>query len=197
MKLRKLITAASALVLLALATGCEKTKSYSELLKDEEQACNWYLAQHEVEVKIPEDSVFKVGKDAPYYKMDGSGNVYMRVIKDGDRSKKPNKGDRVYFSYMRQNLLDLMNGRIPSDYWMGNAENMANGSTSFILGETFLTSSTQYGDGIQLPVTYLGYYSEVEIVVKSLEGFEDEQNVPTKSNCLPFLFKVRYFPAQY
>ena len=197
MKLRKLITAASALVLLALATGCEKTKSYSELLKDEEQACNWYLAQHEVEVKIPEDSVFKVGKDAPYYKMDGSGDVYMRVIKDGDRSKKPKNGDRVYFSFMRQNLLDLKNGRIPEDYWVGNAEDMSSGSTSFILGETFLTSSTQYGNGIQLPVTYLGYYSEVEIVVKSLEGFEDEQYVHTKSDCIPFVYKVRYFPAQY
>lgn len=197
MKLRKLITAASALILLVLASGCEKTKSYSELLRDEEQACNWYLAKHEVEVKIPEDSVFKVGKDAPYYKMDGSGNVYMRVIKDGDRTRIPKKGDRVYFSFMRQNLLDLQDGRIPEDYWVGNAEDMSSGSTSFILGETFLTSSTQYGDGIQLPVTYLGYYSEVEIVVKSLEGFEDEQYVLTKSDCIPFVYKVRYFPAQY
>lgn len=193
MKMKNIIIAAGALMLLMLATGCEKTKSYSELLQDEEHACNWYLAQNEIVVNIPEDSVFKVGKDAPFYKMDGDGNVYMRVIKDGDRSKKPKKGDRVYFSFLRQNIKMLMQGLWDKDYWDGNADNMAVGSYSFILGETTLTSSTQWGTGIQLPVTYLGYYSEVELVVKSLEGFVDSD----QTNCVPYVYKLRYFPALY
>ncbi len=193
MKIKNIIIATGALLLLIFATGCEKTKSYSELLQDEERACNWYLAQNEIEVNVPKDSVFKVGKDAPFYKMDGNGNIYMRVIKDGDRSKMPKQGDRVYFSYLRQNIEWLMQGRIDKDYWDGNADNMAVGSLSFILGETTLTSSTRYGTGIQLPVTYLGYYSEVELVVKSLEGFVGSD----QTNCVPYVYKLRYFPALY
>lgn len=192
MRIKKLIFHISAIVLLLSATGCEKTKSYSEMLKDEEQACNWYLAQNKIVVDIPKDSVFQTGQDAPFYKMNSEGTLYMKVITAGDRNKIPENGDRVYFSYMRQNIQSLMNGYIDEDVWEGNAENMAYGSTSFLLGETILTSSTQYGNGIQIPVTYLGYYSEVMLVVKSLEGFTDAQ-----TDCTPYVYKVRYFPALY
>lgn len=192
MRIKKLIFHISAIVLLLSATGCEKTKSYSEMLKDEEQACNWYLAQNKIVVNIPKDSVFQTGQDAPFYKMNSEGTLYMKVITAGDRNKIPENGDRVYFSYMRQNIQRLMNGYIDEDVWEGNAENMAYGSTSFLLGETILTSSTKYGNGIQIPVTYLGYYSEVILVVKSLEGFTDAQ-----TDCTPYVYKVRYFPALY
>lgn len=192
MRIKKLIFHISAIVLLLSATGCEKTKSYSEMLKDEEQACNWYLAQNKIVVNIPKDSVFQTGQDAPFYKMNSEGTLYMKVITAGDRNKIPENGDRVYFSFMRQNIQSLMNGYIDEDVWEGNAENMAYGSTSFLLGETILTSSTKYGNGIQIPVTYLGYYSEVILVVKSLEGFIDDQ-----TDCTPYVYKVRYFPALY
>lgn len=192
MRIKKLIFHISAIVLLLSATGCEKTKSYSEMLKDEEQACNWYLAQNKIVVDIPKDSVFQTGQDAPFYKMNSEGTLYMKVITAGDRNKIPENGDRVYFSFMRQNIQSLMNGYIDEDVWEGNAENMAYGSTSFLLGETILTSSTKYGNGIQIPVTYLGYYSEVMLVVKSLEGFIDDQ-----TDCTPYVYKVRYFPALY
>lgn len=192
MRIKKLIFHISAVVLLLSATGCEKTKSYSEMLKDEEQACNWYLAQNKIVVDIPKDSVFQTGQNAPFYKMNSEGTLYMKVITAGDRNKIPENGDRVYFSFMRQNIQSLMNGYIDEDVWEGNAENMAYGSTSFLLGETILTSSTKYGNGIQIPVTYLGYYSEVMLVVKSLEGFTDDQ-----TNCTPYVYKVRYFPALY
>ncbi len=192
MRIKKLIFHISAVVLLLSATGCEKTKSYSEMLKDEEQACNWYLAQNKIVVDIPKDSVFQTGQDAPFYKMNSEGTLYMKVITAGDRNKIPENGDRVYFSFMRQNIQSLMNGYINEDVWEGNAENMAFGSTSFLLGETTLTSSVKFGTGIQTPVTYLGYYSEVILVVKSLEGFTDDQ-----TNCTPYVYKVRYFPALY
>lgn len=192
MRIKKLIFHISAIVLLLSATGCEKTKSYSEMLKDEEQACNWYLAQNKIVVDIPKDSVFQTGQNAPFYKMNSEGTLYMKVITAGDRNKIPENGDRVYFSFMRQNIQSLMNGYIDEDVWEGNAENMAYGSTSFLLGETILTSSIKYGNGIQIPVTYLGYYSEVMLVVKSLEGFTDDQ-----TNCTPYVYKVRYFPALY
>lgn len=176
-------------VLFGLAS-CNDTKSYSDLLKEEEQAVNWYLAQYEIETKIPEDSAFKTGPDAPFYKMDKDGYVYMKVINPGDPDKKVKEGDRVYFTFMRANIKDMYNGS--GEVWEGNAENMLSQPTSFFLDNTTFQSSTQYGKGIQLPMHYFGLYSEVELVIKSLEGFTIDM-----STCLPYIYKVRYFPAEY
>lgn len=191
MKLKNIISILGIGLMMMGSISCSKTKSYSELLRDEEHAVNWYLAQNEVEVRLPEDSVFKTGEDAPFYKMDGQGNVYMRVINPGDKNNRAKSGDRVYFKYMRQNIADLKAGLITKDDWIGNAENMATSPTFFILDETNLTSSTKYGTGIQLPMKWLGYYSEVELVIKSIEGWTDQADV------IPVVYRVRYFPAEY
>lgn len=179
-----------AATLLTSMVSCNDTKSYSDLLKEEEQAVNWYLAQHEIETRIPEDSVFETGPDAPFYKMDKDGYVYMRVLSTGDPARKAKEGDRVYFTFMRANIKDMYNGL--GTKWEGNAEDMTKPATSFFLGDTKLSSSTKYGNGIQLPMHYFGMYCEVELVMKSLEGFSTEM-----STCLPFVYTVRYFPAEY
>ena len=64
--------------------SCEKNRSYAELLKDERQACNAFLCNFRL-AEVPADSVFEVGSDAPFYKLDAEGNVYMQVLKAGDR----------------------------------------------------------------------------------------------------------------
>lgn len=179
-----------AATLLTSMVSCNDTKSYSDLLKEEEQAVNWYLAQHEIETRIPEDSVFETGPDAPFYKMDKDGYVYMRVLSTGDPARKAKEGDRVYFTFMRANIKDMYNGL--GTKWEGNAEDMTKPATSFFLDDTKLSSSTKYGNGIQLPMHYFGMYCEVELVMKSLEGFSTEM-----STCLPFVYTVRYFPAEY
>ena len=68
-----------------LLTACKDTKSYSELLNDEEKAVNSFLAHQKVINEIPADTVFETGSDAPYYKIDEDGDIYMQVIKPGDR----------------------------------------------------------------------------------------------------------------
>lgn len=173
-------------------TSCDDTKSYSELLTDEEHAVNWYLAQSKVNTTIPEDSVFEVGPNAPFYKMTYDGTVYMRVLELGDTSNKPKSGDRVYFTFMRKNIKDMYDGKNPN--WEGNEENMSltPGGTSFFLDNTVLPSTTQYGTGIQIPVKYLGYNCQVELVVKSLEGFSADM-----TQCIPYIIRIRYFQSIY
>lgn len=180
-----------ALTLLSFATSCDDTKSYSELLQDEEHACNWYLAQHSVITEIPEDTVFITGQDAPYYKMDKAGSVYMKVIKEGD-GPWVEDNERVYFSFMRMSINYAYEGY--GDVWVGNAEDLGNGvgSTYFFFNNQTLTSSSQYGEGIQLPLKYLRLNSEVELVVKSVMGFSSDI-----SSCTAYVYKVRYFPAIY
>ena len=175
-----------------LAAACDKTESYAELLTKEEHAVNWYLSGNAVETEVPSDSIFITGEDAPFYRMDEDGNVYMQVINAGDKSNRPSTGDRVYFRYSRMNLRNFY--EVGTETWVGNSSDLSisTGSTSFVLDNYTLTSSSQYGSGIQLPMKYLGYNSRVRLVVKAQSGFYSEQ-----SQCLPFVFDIRYFKGIY
>lgn len=163
--------AASAAVSL---TSCEGGKSYSDLLDEEKKSVNWYLSQQRVEGNIPEDSNFIVGKDAPFYKMNSDATVYMRVINRGDMNNRPKKGQTVYFRFMRYDIKSMWEGNPGSG--IGNSEDMGlgSGSLSLVFGNNVLTSTTQYGEGIQMPLNYLGYNCEVDLIVCSIEGFTSE-----------------------
>lgn len=177
--------------MLVALTACEETKSYSELLTEEEHAVNWYLAQHEVALEIPADGNFVTGDKAPFYKMDNDGYVYMQVIDKGSHTDKPNKGDLVYFRFTRMNIKIFQS--TGTEVWEGNSDDFDNyGNTSLIYGNNILTSTTKFGEGIQVPLEYLGYNSEVNLIVKSPEGFASEV-----SQCIPFVYNLRYFKAEY
>lgn len=172
--------------------SCEKGESYADMLKKEEKAVNWYLSGEYVETEIPSDSIFITGEDAPFYKMDEDGSVYMKVIDSGDLDDKPESGDRVYFRFSRMNLRNFYEADIET--WVGNSSdlNSTTPSTSFIFENYTLQSSYQYGTGIQLPLKYLGYNSRVRLVLKASAGFFSEQ-----SQCLPYVVDVRYFRGIY
>lgn len=181
----------TAAVMLVSLTACDKSESYSELLRTEEKAVNWYLAQHRVETSVPADSVFQTGEDAPFYRMDEDGTVYMQVISAGDMEDRPEQGDRVYFRYKRQNILYMYEDI--TDISVGNMDDFnIGGSSSFFLGNKIYPTTTQYGTGIQLPMTYLGYYSEVNLVLKSYAGFTTDQ-----TSCTPYVVNVKYYKSEY
>lgn len=172
--------------------SCEKGESYADLLKKEEKAINWYLSGESVETEIPADSIFIAGEDAPFYRMDEDGKVYMKVIDSGDPDDRPKPGDRVYFRYSRMNLRNLYETDV--ELWSGNSNNLTGSTapTSFIFDNFKLKSSYQHGSGIQLPLNYLGYNSRVRLVMKASAGFYVEQ-----SQCLPYVYDVRYFKGMY
>ena len=63
-----------------LALGsCSSGVSYAELLRDERKATNKFLAYQHVLNEIPSDTIFETGPNAPYYRLDEDGNVYMQV----------------------------------------------------------------------------------------------------------------------
>lgn len=173
-------------------TACDDSQSYSELLRDEEKAVNWYLADCRVEPSIPADGNFETGENAPFYKMDADGYLYMQVVNPGTSDPKPESGDRVYFRFMRKNIKYLYEGYDLG--WDGNANDMNNGlgSTYIILDNYQVPSSAQYGTGIQEPLKYVGYDSEVNLVISSTMGFNVDQ-----SSCLPYIYNVKYFKAEY
>ncbi|MDE5814417.1 MAG: DUF4827 domain-containing protein [Muribaculaceae bacterium] len=187
----------AALLISLFATSCSKTESYSDLLKKEQKASNWFLAQHRVCNEIPADSVFQIGPDAPYYRMDDDGYVYMQVLRAADPKDRniPKTGDQVYFTFTRWNIDAMYSSNslnISSE--IGNQDNFAEtvAESYFIFNNYNVNSSSQYGSGMQIPVSYLGYNSEVNILLKSYYGFASEN-----TTCVPYKVNVRYFKAEY
>ena len=73
----------------------------------------------------------------------------------------------------------------------GNANDMGFNATSFRFKNYDLTSSIQYGTGIQRPLEFLGIDCEVNLVIKSQYGFSSEI-----SNVIHYRYKVRYFKSK-
>ncbi len=124
--------------------------------------------------------------DAPFYRMDEDGDVYMRVVKTGDMDDRPEFNDLVYLRLTRYNLQEY-DGKLPEGY--GNSYDVATAITIRYDNESS-QSYTQWGEGIQVPLGYLGYGCEAEIVVRSRKGPNDEIGI-----VVPYLYTIRYFKS--
>ena len=174
---------------LCFLCSCDDTESYADLLKNENKAVNNFLSDQKVINEIPADSIFEYGVDAPYYKMDDDGNIYMQVIKPGSKDNMAKNDQLIYFRFTRYDLFSYSNGVLPEGW--GNANDFDYKNTEFRFGNYSLPSSSQWGTAIQLPLYYLGIDCEVNLVIKSQYGYTDEI-----SNVVPFMYNVRYFKSQ-
>ncbi len=188
MNLRKFLTFAISAAFLLAFSSCKDSKSYAELLNEETKAVNAFLADQNVILDIPADSIFEYGPDAPFYRIDPDGNVFMQVIEPGDKEKVKNDA-MVFFRFTSYNLNEYaLTGSLGSGY--GNSEDVSMGSASFRFNNYTLTTSSQWGSGIQMPLNFLGFNSHVRLVIKSQFGLTSEI-----SQVIPFLYDIRYLPA--
>ncbi len=173
----------------ASLTSCSDSKSYAQLLTEENHFVNNFLADQRVVNTIPTDSTFnfEVGEDAPYYRLDEDGNLYMQVVSKGTPGNYAKSDQVIYFRYTRYPLNLYAGGELPSG--QGNVDDMSYQNTWFRFENYSLQSSYQWGTGIQKPLQLLPIDCEVNIVIKSQYGFYDEM-----SYVVPFLYKVRYYP---
>ena len=112
MKLKKIVNIAAVVTLLMQLTACDNGKSYAELLESEDHYVNNYLADQMVINEIPADSVFISGKDAPYYRLDEEGDIYMQVIDPGTPGNKVKNDELLYFRYTRYPLRYYEDGEL-------------------------------------------------------------------------------------
>ena len=176
------------LLALTLLSACNDDQSYADRLNEERNAVNAYLANHRVVMSVPEDSVFEVGPNAPFYRIDVDGNVYMQVIDAGDRKNdKATIGEPIYFRYSRYNLANWYADGSWTVY-SGNEDSMDAMSCSFNYADYSLPSSSQWGYGLQYPLLFLGVECEVNLIIKSQYGLTGEISYVT-----PFFYHVRYF----
>ena len=184
-----MLFAASAL----LFSSCEDSKSYAELLNDETYATNRFLADHVVVNDLPADNKFitcaEKGDLAPYYKLDEEGDVYMQVVSPGTEGNMAVHDQLIYIRFMRYNLFNYKDANLGTP--SGNDSDLSNGSASFRFDNFQVTSSYQWGKGIQLPLKYVPIDAEINLVIKSQAGLYSEI-----ANVQPYLYQVRYFKAQ-
>lgn len=187
--IRPLAFAAAAAMLLA---SCNSGESYSDRLNNERNACNAYLANHRVVNEIPPDTVFETGSNAPFYRINPDGQVYMQVISAGDRhTDRARKGEDIYFRFTRSDLNHWYSTGVLNAY-QSNEDDMSASPAYFKYKDYTLPTSSAWGYGIQLPLDFIGVEdSEVNLVVKSNFGLTSEI-----SYVVPYLVHVRYFHSK-
>ncbi|MDE6098072.1 MAG: DUF4827 domain-containing protein [Muribaculaceae bacterium] len=191
MKFLKIIAAAT-MAATALGMGsCDDSKSYAELLNDEAHYINNFLADNIIVADVPADTIFETGKDAPYYKLDEDGNLYMQVIDAGTKDNKVKTNELIYFRFMRYDMRSYDSSTQTFSSSWGNEDDLSLVNTSFRYQNYQLATSAQWGAGIQTPLNYLPVDCEVNLVVKSRYGFTDEE-----ANVVPYLYHLRYFRSK-
>lgn len=163
--------------------SCSHTVSYAELLNREENAVNNFLADQTVCLDIPADTIFQTGPNAPYYRIDSEGNLYMQVLKAGTPGNRVKSDEQIYFRYTRYALEAYVDGTLPQ----GEGNNISLSPCWFRYNNYSLQNSYKWGTGIQAPLKFLPIDCEVNLVVKAAEGFVEEQ-----ANVQPYLFKLTY-----
>lgn len=182
---RKIVFATAALAAFAL-TSCDDTKSYAELLTDETRYVNAYLANERVVAEIPADTVFEVGENAPFYRLDEDGNLYMQVLDAGTPDNKVKPDELIYFRFTRYTLYNYKGGELSGG--VGNEYDLSFSNTSFRYGNYQLQSSSQWGSGLQYPLALLPVDCEVNLIVKSQLGLTNEI-----AEVVPYLYHIRYY----
>ena len=120
----------------------------------------------------------------------------MQVLKADDVADRefPATGEQVYFTFTRWNVETMYSSNttdISSED--GNQDNMwTSVPTYFIYNNYSSNMSSTYGSGIQVPLSYLGFNSEVNILLKSYYGFAQDN-----TTCVPYKVNVRYFKSEY
>lgn len=168
--------------------SCDKNESYAEKLDNESKASNAYLSGFDVVNEIPADTIFEEGEDAPFYRIEEEGNVYMQVIKAGDRDSMAHTGDKIFLRFSRFDVLTWLDYGVKS--WGSNSSNMASTSAYFYYNDFSKSASTTWGIGVQLPLQYVGINSEINLLIKSQYGPSEEM-----SSVTPYLWNVRYFKS--
>lgn len=182
------------LLLLAAAffmVSCSDDVSYSDRLNTERHATNAFLANNRVVNEVPADTVFETGVNAPYYRIDEDGNVYMQVLNAGDRKNDAAKdSEPIYFRYTRYNLEDWYTYGTLIVY-ESNETDMQSNPASFKYKDFTIATSSQWGYGLQMPLNFLGTECEVNLIIKSQYGPTGEM-----ANVTPFLYHVRYYHSR-
>lgn len=179
-----------------VAISCSKTKSYTDMLKDEKKAINRLIDENDFEIlkDFPEDSVFKENQ---FVLLDNG--VYLNIIDKGSDQRAIQGKTKILY---RCSIHFFMNG----DTIIGNYGPHSNGtlpypsngivSIPFTYGE--YSSSSMYelsysfvSEGIQEPLKYVGDRAKVKLIVPFKRGtyYDQLEGQPVCYEILEYIFE--------
>ena len=178
-------------VLAVVFSGCGKTQTYAEMLKQESESIDKFLSYGgRFTAPIPSNTV-------PFYEL--SNGVYMQPVNKGNGTKitttSPN--NKIAFRFLRINLntwasnpyeiemFSTTNGGVGNYYYSDIKDYY------FFYDPVYTASSSQYytyGMGIEYPLAYLTDESACYLVIPSQMGFSDGV-----SSVVPYLYYVEYY----
>lgn len=167
-------------------SSCSSGESYSDLLNDENQDVNRFLADQLVAGQWPGEN-YEYGEKAPYYQIDEDGALFMKVLVPGNPDDMAEYNDQIYFRFDRAALREYTSW--DALVWSGNATTLPMGAASFRFDNYTLSSTSQYGEGIQAPLKYLGVGCQVYLVVKSTVGIQANNE---NASVIPYIYRISY-----
>lgn len=180
-----------------LMGSCSKTRSYTDMLKDEEKAINRLIDSLGIEVlkDFPDDSIFAENQ---FVKMDNG--VYMNIIDRGE-GRATLYSTRIMYRCNAYYFLNYFQLCINSNYGPnsnGTVPYPANGAQTvpFIYGEgtTNNQADPKYiyvSEGIQTPLQYVGHRGRVKLIVPFDKGnyYDQGEGYPVYYEVLEYLFE--------
>ena len=180
-----------------LMGSCSKTRSYTDMLKDEEKAIDRLIDSLDIEVlkDFPDDSIFAENQ---FVKMDNG--VYMNIIDRGE-GRATLYSTRIMYRCNAYYFLNYFQLCINSNYGPnsnGTVPYPANGAQTvpFIYGEgtTNNQADPKYiyvSEGIQTPLQYVGHHGRVKLIVPFDKGTYQDQGYyyPVYYEVLEYLFE--------
>lgn len=180
-----------------LMGSCSKTRSYTDMLKDEEKAIDRLIDSLGIEVlkDFPDDSIFAENQ---FVKMDNG--VYMNIIDRGE-GRATLYSTRIMYRCNAYYFLNYFQLCINSNYGPnsnGTVPYPANGAQTvpFIYGEgtTNNQADPKYiyvSEGIQTPLQYVGHRGRVKLIVPFDKGnyYDQGEGYPVYFEVLEYLFE--------
>ena len=180
MKLKNIATMLVIAAMGAMTPACDDNVSYADLLVEQDHYVNNFLADQQVILEIPEDTVFICGEDAPFYLLDEDHTLYMQVLNPGTKGNMVVDNEQIYFRYTRYALANYNNGKLPT----GSGNNITLNPCWFRYNNYQIQASYNWGTGIQRPLSLLPVDCEINLVMKAEQGFSQEA-----SDVQPYLYK--------
>lgn len=152
-----------------MVVSCDKTKSYTERLKDERKAID-RLIDHEgfkILKNYPSDGVFKENE---FVKLDN--DVYLNVIDSGNGNRATLGTTRVLCRFIANNILDTDTAQMIVDNLSSRYNNIWGFPTEFVFGYNVYSGENRsydpdmfVGEGLATALYHVGEGAEVKLIV--------------------------------
>ena len=152
-----------------MVVSCDKTKSYTEHLKDERKAIDRLIDREGFKIlkHYPSDGVFKENE---FVKLDN--DVYLNVIDSGNGNRATLGTTRVLCRFIANNIMDTDTAQMLVDNLSSRYNNIYGFPTEFIFGYNVYSGDNRsydpdlfVGEGLATALYHVGEGATVKMIV--------------------------------